>query len=119
MSNQEALHELKVDIERAVSAAFFSMDYPLTQIILDTSKAANQACDQGDYQLVQSIINQAFWDIGMYIKRKLNHYTFVDSNFFEHIAKNIQKYLKSKQTVAFTTENLKRCFKLVEITQEG
>ncbi len=118
MSNPEALHELKEDIERSVSAALFSTDYPLTQIVLDASKAADQACGKQDYLSAQSIINQAFWDIGMYIKRKLNHYACVDSHFFESIAKNIQKHLKQQQTTAFTAENLKRCFKLVELADK-
>lgn len=119
MPNHEALHELKEDLERSVSAALFSTDYSLIQIILDASEAANQACGKQNYLSAQSIINQAFWDIGMYIKRKLNHYVCVDSHFFEYIAKNIQKHLKQQQTTAFTAENLKRCFKLVEMTNES
>lgn len=115
---KQDLEDLKNDVGRAFRAAIFSMDYCILRIILDTSKESTKAYEKQDYQSMIFCINKGFWDIGICINNKLNSYTSVTPEFFDDISSNIKKYLKTDNNFAFSTENLKRCLKLVNLVDE-
>jgi len=116
--HQEDLNDIKNTVERAFKAAIFTMDYCILRIILDASKEAQIACEKKDYQSVLYLSNKGFWDIGICIQRKINSYSSVTPEFFENISSNILKHFKIESTLAFSSENLKRCFKLVELASD-
>lgn len=110
--------EFTEDLKRALSAAHYSMDYFLLRIILDTSKQATQASKKDNHKLCSYIVNQGLWDIGIYIQNKTKKYSFLSSTFFDDMANNASKYLNLKNSLAFSSENFKRCFKLVELANK-
>lgn len=115
MHKQEDLQELKNDVERAFSAALYSMDYFILRTIIDTSKESKVAYKKQNYQKVLFTINKGFWEIGVCINKKLNNYRSVTPEFFDDIASNIKRYLKYDKNIAFSQANLKRCYKLVNM----
>lgn len=117
--NEEYLDEIKTDVERAFKAALFSTDYSLLRVILDASKAPRNAYEKQDYPSALYFTNKGFWDIGVCIERKLKNYSSVTSEFFENISSNINQQLKTEPNIAFSTENLKRCLKLVNLANES
>lgn len=119
MADQEELDEIKSDVERAFKAALFSTDYCILRIIIDASKESRSAYEKQDYQSMLYSINKGFWDIGICIDRKLKNYSSVTPEFFDDISFNIKHQLKTEQNVAFSSENLKRCFKLVNLASES
>src|SRR5690606_28160016 len=94
-------------------------DYCILRIIIDTSKESRSAYEKQDYQSMLYFINKGFWDIGICIDRKLKNYSSVTPEFFDDISFNIKHQLKTEQNVAFSSENLKRCFKLVNLASES
>jgi hypothetical protein len=116
--HQEDLDEIKIDVERAFKAAIFSTDYCILRIIIDTSKESRSAYEKQDYQSMLYSINKGFWDIGICIDRKLKNYSSVTPEFFDDISSNIKNQLKTEQNIAFSSENLKRCLKIVNLTDE-
>lgn len=116
--DQDDLSDVVNTVNRSFRAAIFSMDYHLLRIILDFSKEIQAAYAKKDYERAQYLLNKGFWDIGIYIQMKINSYSSISSDFFEDIVLNIRKYLKTASTHAFTPDNLKRCFKLVELANE-
>ncbi len=116
--HQEDLNDIKNTVERAFKAAIFTMDYCVLRVILDTSKEARIAYENKDYQLALFLTNKGFWDIGICIQQKINNYSSIAPEFFENVSSNILKHLKIESTLAFSSENLKRCFKLVELASD-
>jgi hypothetical protein len=117
--HQENLNDVKDTVERAFKAAIFTMDYCILRVILDTSKEMQNACEKKEYKLMQYLLNKGLWDIGICIQTKINNYSSVLPEFFENILSNIYRHFKIESKVAFSPENLKRCFKLVELTSEA
>lgn len=117
--DEEYLDEIKTDVERAFKAALFSTDYCILRVILDASKESRNAYEKQDYPSALYSTNKGFWDIGVCIERKLKNYSSVTSEFFGDISSNIKRQLKTEQTTAFSPENLKRCLKLVNLTNES
>jgi hypothetical protein len=118
MANQEELDEIKSDVERAFKAALFSNDYCILRVIIDSSTESRSAYEKQDYQSMLYSINKGFWDIGICIDRKLKSYSSVTPEFFDDISANIKTQLKMEQNIAFSPENLKRCLKIVNLTDE-
>lgn len=112
------VEEAILDIERAANAAFFSMDYPLLRIIIDTQKSTKLAYERLDGVEMMYLANRAFWDIGCYLKAKLARYPAVPTNFFTSISENICNRLDKTSSLAFSPDNLQLCLKLVELADE-
>lgn len=116
---QEEIEEMKSDVMRAVKAAMMSTDYPLMKIILETAKETRNAYDKQDFETALYYNNKGFWYIGMYLSKKLHGYKNVTPEFFKNISSNIADQLKIEKSLAFSEENLKRCFKLVNLAGES
>src|SRR6187551_1250093 len=111
--------EMKADVERAFKAALFSTDDCILRVIIDTSKELRNAYEKKAYPSMLYSLNKGFWDIGLCIDRKLKNYSSVTPEFFDHISSNIKHQLKTEQKMAFSSENLKRCLKLVNLADES
>lgn len=118
MYTTEDIKEVVLDVERAANAAFFSMDYPLLRIIIDTQKSTKLAYERLDGIEMMYQANRAFWNIGCYLKTKLARYPVVPTDFFKSISENICNRLGTTPSLAFSPENLQLCLKLVELADE-
>lgn len=117
--NAQEMDDLTDKIEHALNAAMFFMDYPVLNIIMTTSQEAKIAYSRNDFANVLYLVNKGFWAIGKYINTKMNTYHSVTPEFFANIAANINKFLQQNQNVAYSQENLMRCFKLVNLVNES
>jgi hypothetical protein len=117
--HRDDLSEMKNDVERAFKAAIFTTDYCILRIIIDTSKKARNAYEKQGYSSMLYSINKGFWDIGICLDRKLKNYTSVTPEFFDDISSNIKRQLKKENNIAYSSENLKRCLKLVNLADES
>lgn len=112
----DEITELHENVNTAFSAALFSMDYHILQLILKASKEIKNNINMQNYAGIQFVVNKCFWDIGMCIKDKIQRYQSIDNEFFIKIANNISKHLNQNDNMSFTSDNLERCYKLVELS---